>query len=273
MARQRLNVTGTITDPTGQPLTGFNGTVGATLYDAEYSTTSKGRTTANDGEGRQVTFEEQGSRLFAGRDSVVAGRFSLSIAMPDQVSDNFRPAAIALYAVAADGTEATGANRNFYVYGYDDTADLDLTPPVIEYAYLNHQSFADGDAVNPSPMFIARVTDDTGINLSAAGVGRRMSLTLDGKTSLPDVAQYFTPSADGTPGGTVAYPLSDLSDGHHDLTFRVYDTSGNSARATINFAVAKGLEPKFLRCSATPIPRAPKPTSTCATTAPTLPFP
>ncbi len=126
-------------------------------------------------------------------------RFSLSIAMPDQVSDNFRPAAIALYAVAADGTEATGANRNFYVYGYDDTADLDLTPPVIEYAYLNHQSFADGDAVNPSPMFIARVTDDTGINLSAAGVGRRMSLTLDGKTSLPDVAQYFTPSADGTP--------------------------------------------------------------------------
>lgn len=245
MARQRLNVTGTITDPTGQPLTGFNGTVGATLYDAEYSTTSKGRTTANDGEGRQVTFEEQGSRLYAGRDSVVAGRFSLSIAMPDQVSDNFRPAAIALYAVAADGTEATGANRNFYVYGYDDTADLDLTPPVIEYAYLNHQSFADGDAVNPSPMFIARVTDDTGINLSAAGVGRRMSLTLDGKTSLPDVAQYFTPSADGTPGGTVAYPLSDLSDGHHDLTVRVYDTSGNSARATINFAVAQGLEPKF----------------------------
>lgn len=245
MARQRVTIAGRVTDGSGRPLDSFNGIVGATLYDAEYSTTSKGRKTPADGEGKQVTFEETGSRLYAGRDSVASGRFSLSIAMPDQVADNWRPATISLYAVGDDGTEATGTNRNFYVYGYDDSAERDLTPPVIEYAFLNHQSFIDGDAVNPSPMFIARVTDNEGINLSTAGVGRHMSLTVDGTVTYDDVARYFTPVADGSNGGTVAYPLSDLAEGHHELIFRVYDTSGNAARATLAFAVAEGLAPKL----------------------------
>lgn len=245
MARQKLTVTGLLTDHNGKPLNSFNGFVGATLYDAEYSTTSQGRKTVNDGEGRQVTFEEQGTRLFAGRDSVADGRFTLTVSMPEQIADNYRPAALSLFAVAENGTEAVGVNRNFFVYGYDDTAGLDNKPPVIDYAFLNHQSFSDGDAVNPSPVFIARVSDDTGINLSAAGVGRQMSLTLDGTKVLNDVAQYYTPATDGSNGGTVAYQLSDLADGTHELLFRVYDTSGNSARATLSFAVAQGLTPKL----------------------------
>lgn len=244
MARQHVTIKGRITDGAGRPLDDFNGIVGATLYDAEYSTTSKGRKTAADGEGKQVTFEETGPRLYAGRDSVTSGRFSLSIAMPDQVADNWRPAAISLYAVGDDGVEAAGTNRNFYVYGYDDTAERDVISPVIEYAFLNHQSFVDGDAVNPSPMFIAKVSDNEGINLSTAGVGRHMSLTIDGTVTYDDVARYFTPMADGSNGGTVAYPLDNLAEGHHELIFRVYDTSGNSARATIAFAVAEGLAPK-----------------------------
>ncbi len=244
-ARQQLKVSGTVTGPDGSPLDSFNGFVGLNLYDAEYSTTSKGRRTVNDGEGRQVTFEEHGSRLFAGRDSVASGRFSLTVSMPEQVADNYRPAAISLYAVADDGTEATGLNRNFYVYGYDDTAELDTEAPVIEYAYLNHPGFSDGDAVNPSPMFIAKVSDNVGINLSLAGVGRQMMLQLDGTTLYSDLAQYFTPAADGSNGGTLAYPLKDLPEGHHELLFRVYDTSGNSARTSIAMAVANGLAPKL----------------------------
>ncbi|MCM1029716.1 MAG: type IX secretion system sortase PorU [Pseudoflavonifractor sp.] len=245
MARQQFQVTGRITDPSGRTLDSFNGFIGATIYDAEYSTTSTGRKTPNDGEGKQITFEEQGGRLFAGRDTVAAGQFRISVAMPDQVADNFRPAAISLYAVATDSTEATGLNRNFYVYGYDETADMDLTAPVIEYAYLNHQSFKPGEAVNPSPMFIAKVSDNVGINLSTAGVGRQLSLTLDDTTPFTDLTQYYTPATDGTNGGTIAYPLADIPDGHHTLLFRVYDTSGNVARQEIDFAVSQSLAPKL----------------------------
>lgn len=245
MARQQLEITGRITDASGRPIDAFNGFIGATIYDAEYSTTSSGRKTTNDGEGRQITFEEQGGRLYAGRDTVADGRFRLAVAMPDRVADNYRPAAISLYAVASDSTEATGLNRNFYVYGYDETADMDLTAPVIEYAYLNHPGFTPGEAVNPAPMFIAKVSDNVGINLSTAGVGRQMSLTLDGSTPFTDLAQYFTPATDGSAGGTIAYPLSDISNGHHDLLFRVYDTSGNVARQEIDFAVSDKLAPKI----------------------------
>lgn len=243
MARQRLTIEGRILAPDGTPLDDFSGVVGATIHDAEYSTTSQGHKTNADGETRPVTFEEQGDRLFAGRDTIAAGRFTLNVAMPEQVADNYRPAAISLYAVGADGREATGVNRNFYVFGYDESADLDLTPPTIEYAFLNHQSFRDGQAVNPSPMFIAKVSDNEGINLSTAGVGRQMSLTLDGTTPFTDLTQYYTPASDGTNGGTIAYPLSDLADGEHELIFRVYDTSGNVARRAIPFAVAQGLAP------------------------------
>ena len=94
-------------------------------------------------------------------------------------------------------------------------------------------------------MFLAAVSDDIGINLSTAGIGHQMSLKLDESRSYNDVAFYYTPSADGSPSGTIAYPLENLTEGNHTLTFRVWDTSGNSATRTLNFFVEQGAQPKI----------------------------
>lgn len=246
-ARQRVRLTGSVYDPAGNVMDDFNGTLSLSLYDAEYSTTSNGAATGGGKptQGKEVTFEEQGSKLYVGRDSIINGRFDVIVPMPSEVSDNFRPAALNMYAYSKDGREAIGCNRQFYVYGYDDEADPDTQAPVIDYAYLNHESFTQGSVVNESPMFLARVTDDIGINLSTAGIGHQMSLKLDGNRSYNDVAFYYTPSADGTPSGTVAYPLDELTEGNHTLAFRVWDTSGNSATHTINFFVEQGAKPKI----------------------------
>lgn len=243
MARQTLTVEGCVTDGNGKELTDFDGVVTAAIHDAEFSTTSIGRPTTNDGNGERVTFEEQGDKLYAGNDSIRNGRFSLRVAMPSEVADNYRPAALTLYAASTDGREAIGCERRFYVFGFDENAPEDNRPPVIEYLYLNHDNFADGQAVNPSPLLMARVTDDTGINLSSAGIGHRMTVRLDSIRTYADAARYFTPLADGTPGGTLAYPLSDLETGEHTLEFRVWDTGGNSAARTIAFEVRPGLAP------------------------------
>lgn len=245
MARQQVTVTGALYDPQGNLMDDFNGTINLTLYDAEYSTTSLGAATGGGKptQGEAITFEEQGAKLCVTRDSVSGGRFTATLNMPSEIADNFRPAALNMYAVASDGRQATGCNRQLYVYGYDDSADPDNTPPVIEYAYLNHESFTPGATVNEQPMFIAGVSDDIAINLSTAGIGHQMTIRLDDSRTLTDVAFYYTPAADGSPSGTIAYPMQDLDEGVHSLTFRVWDTSGNSATHTIPFFVQQGAAP------------------------------
>lgn len=243
MARQRLTLKGTIRDNQLNPVDDFNGTVALTIYDAETTTTTNG-TRVDGTDGKAINFDEMGSKLFSGRASVQGGRFSIDVAMPAEVADNFRPATVSMYATATDGQEAMGINRDIYVYGYDETAEPDTISPTINSAYLNHASFANGSIVNEQPMFIADVSDDIGINLSMAGIGHQMTLKLDDSRTYTDVALYFTPAADGSPAGTIAYPLSDLAEGNHTLTLRVWDTSGNSASRRIDFFVENGARPQ-----------------------------
>lgn len=241
-ARQRFTIKGHITAHDGSPLDNFNGSLWLTIYDAEESITTLGRGTEKD-PGRQDVFEQQGTRLYAGRDSISGGRFEIKVAMPSEIADNYRPAAINLYAIANDGNEASDTFRDIYVYGYDDTAENDDNPPVIDALYLNHQSFNNGDIVNESPMLFADVSDDIGINLSQAGIGHTLMMKLDGATSYTDISDYFTPAADGSPSGSVAYPIDNLQPGNHTIDFRVWDTAGNHSTASLEFFVQPGLAP------------------------------
>lgn len=243
MARQTVTITGSVTDPSGNRLSDFNGPVSVTLFDAEYSTTSLGAD-ADGTSGEEITFEEQGNKLYTGRAMVQNGEFSLTFAMPSEIADNFRPAAINMYAYTSDGnSDAIGMCRDIYVYGYDENAAPDDKAPVIDFAYLNHESFTQGSIVNEQPMFIAQVSDDTGINMSTAGIGHQMTLKLDDKRTFSDVSLYYTPAIDGSPSGTVAYPMSELTEGNHSLAFRVWDTSGNSTTHILNFFVQHGAKP------------------------------
>ncbi|MDE6326294.1 MAG: type IX secretion system sortase PorU, partial [Duncaniella sp.] len=244
-ALQRPVFRGSIYDTGGRKMTSFNGTVSLTLYDAEYSSTTRGRGTEKD-PGAKVTFEQQGNRLYAGSGIVTGGEFAVTIPMPAEVSDNFRPAALNMYARAESGEEASGMNRDFYVYGFDDTAQPDTVPPTIDRIYINHESFRNGDAVNTTPTLIVSVSDDVGINLSNSGVGHQMAVSVDGKLSYNNVAAYYTPAEDGSAGGTVIFPLGTLSNGHHELTFKVWDTSSNSSAAVIELNVVERQDPKIL---------------------------
>lgn len=240
-ANQDVTVSGRVTDSTGNILSGFQGTVNITLYDAEKSYTTLG--TGGD-TGKKVTFDTHGDRLYEGYFPVKDGRFDVVIPMPSEITNNFRPATMSLYAYPA-GTEgdAAGCESRLYVFGRDESAAPDTIPPVIEAFYLNHSSFVSGSAVNSSPVAIARISDNRAINMSTAGIGHQMILKLDGDRTFSDVTQFFTASTDGSPSGTIAYPLSGLTDGHHTLMLRVWDSQGNSASETIEFEVKDGMPP------------------------------
>lgn len=244
-ARQQAVVEGSLYDTAGNQLNDFDGTLTVQLYDAEYSITTEGRP-SDDTEGEPVTFEQQGDKLYQGSGRVEGGTFKINIPMPSEISDNFRPAMLNMYALSDNGQrEAIGVSRNFYVYGYDDSAAPDDVAPEIEYAYLNHETFQQGGTVNENPMFIASVKDDVGINLSTAGIGHQMTIQVDNRRVFNDVALYYTPASDGTPGGTINYPMQTLEEGNHTLSFRVWDTSGNSASKELSFFVEPGAAPQL----------------------------
>lgn len=246
-ARQRITLSGSVCGTDGALLSDFNGVVIATLYDAEHSVTSHGY-----GDGEQVTFEQKGDMLFTARGPVTNGRFEVSVQMPAELADNYRPATLSLFAMTdANATvplQAAGVSRHVYAFGYDDTAELDQTPPVIHSIVLNGDAFVDGQNVNPNPMLIATLSDNSGLNLSSSGVGHRMSVSIDGRESFFDVSGSFTPDpvpATGAVSGTLNYQLSNLADGPHDIRLRVWDMDGNFSDASLSCNVIADLAPEI----------------------------
>ncbi|MDE6086090.1 MAG: type IX secretion system sortase PorU, partial [Muribaculaceae bacterium] len=177
MAGQEVILEGRILDSAGTLLSDFNGRFEGTLYDAEYSTTSHGY-----GAGENVTFEQRGKRLQVVVDSVKGGKFATRLIVPGEVAQNFRPASLSMYAVDSEGRDAASINRDFYVYGIDENLTPDDAPPSIDAFYLNHSSFASGDKVNDRPVVIAEISDNRSVNLSSAGIGHQMLLTIDGRS-------------------------------------------------------------------------------------------
>ena len=248
-ARQTAVFNGSVTDPAGNLLDDFNGTLMATVFDAEHSTTTNGRGSES-GVGAKFTFDQIGGKLYAGATKIVNGRFALKVTIPAEIADNFRPAAINMYAVPSDSLgsrhkQAIGLSRNFYISGYDEVTAPDSVAPVIETFYVNHPTFTDGALVNTSPMVIATVRDDRALNLSTSGYGHNMRLQLDGKQTYNDVSLHYTPATDGSASGTINYPLENLREGPHTLTLRISDSDGNLTSSTINFSCSADVAPKI----------------------------
>lgn len=241
-ALEQVSISGTVRRPDGSKIDGFNGVVLVEIYDAELSRTTLG----SRDESSQEVFQDYGARIYCGSTEVKDGTFHLIVAMPLEVSQNFRPATMSMYAYSTeDDTEAVGLNRAFYVYGYDESVPDDNMPPTIESLVLNHSSFKSGDTVNASPMLIASIRDDIGINMSNSGIGHQMIAILDSKQTFTDLAYYYTPAADGSASGIINYPFEDLQAGNHTLALRIWDTAGNSAVEEIDFFVQENLAPKI----------------------------
>ncbi|MDE6269870.1 MAG: type IX secretion system sortase PorU [Muribaculaceae bacterium] len=250
-ALQRATVSGHIESPDGTLITDFNGTATLELYDAERSLT-----TAGNNEGSPVTFETQGSKLLSVSAPVIGGRFAARLAMPSDISDNFRPATLNMYATEGRGArEAVGVSRDLYAFGVDESGEPDTEAPVVDQLQLNHTGFASGDVVSThSPMVLASISDNVGVNISDTGIGRQITLTLDSATTYSNLALYYRPHADGTPGGTINYPMPDVAPGLHNLRLRAWDTSGNVAERTIEFFARADVAPQIfdLYCDANP---------------------
>lgn len=241
-ARQTVTFRGHIEDLDGKPIDNIDGELYSTVYDSQESVTTHGYAEGSD-EGKELTYDEWNNKLYQGIDSINGGRFEVTFRIPKETNDNYRPGLISLYAYSDDGIDGNGLTDKFYVYGYDDSGEEDNQAPEITLFALNSEEFKDGDSVNETPYLIARIYDDSGINLSEAGIGHGITLLLDGKTTISGLSSYY--SQDVSKNGYINYQMDELEEGWHTLRLRVWDTDGNMAEKTISFNVVKGLAPQL----------------------------
>lgn len=255
-AREQVEFGGKIVDLKGELATNFDGTVISTLFAPEDSVTTHGY---GDMGGVGYKYAERSNRLAINVDTVQGGRFTVRLIIPSEVhsnDDDYSPSMINLYAYdRRDSLEAKGSNGDFIINGFAEEEVADTIGPSIITMGLNDNSFVDGSDINDSPLLLATVADESGVNFSSSGIGHTMTLTLDGTTTFNDLVSYYTPQfTDHGTLGNISYQLSDLAPGLHSLRLRVWDVYNNVGEKTITFNVVNGLAPEIadVYCAANP---------------------
>ena len=244
-ALSTTTVKGIIADDMGNRITGFNGIVSVTIYDKEQRIT----TLNNDGSetGGYYTYIDRPNLLFSGTEKVEDGNFSITFMLPKDIKYNYGTGRINYYAKDDNSKdEAQGYFENFIVGGDANILIEDTEGPIIEKIYLNHENFVSKGKVNETPYFVATVSDENGINTVGSGIGHDMTLTVDNNPNQSYVLNsYYEAEMNSYKRGTVRYKFSELTEGKHALTFKVWDLLNNSTTVVLDFDVVKGLQPEI----------------------------
>ena len=165
-----VSVKGQISDANGQKVTGFNGEIQVVVYDKAIKVT----TLDNEKEfmvedpvkyeERKFKFTDRNNKLFAGKAVVKDGEFEISFMLPKDIKYNFGTGRINYYANDSEtGDEAQGYFENFVVGGTNPDIVYETEGPEMQL-YLNSVNFVSGDKVNETPVFMAHLRDENGIN-------------------------------------------------------------------------------------------------------------
>ena len=236
-ALSHVTFDGIVTDPQGNLLTNFNGELSATIFDKEIIKT----TLDNNNHGIIMPFDALESKIFRGRASVKNGLFSFDFIAPRDLRIAYGKGKLSFY---ADNNVIDKAGYNFDVTigGINVNAPGDNTGPKIQL-YMNDESFVDGGNTNASPLFLAVLEDENGINTSITAVDHDIVAVLDGDTSNPFILNdYYQTELNDYTKGKVKYPLRNLKSGLHTIELCAWDTYNNSSCATLTFVVVNDSE-------------------------------
>ena len=167
--------------------------------------------------------------------TVQNGSFSSTFFVPKDINYQYGEGKIFVYAQTTDATsDALGSSKPI-VGGANNENLTDNQPPKINL-FLNDETFIDNGETNDSPLFIAKLSDENGINMAAEGLGHEMTLTLDDTTKI-SVNQNFIDEIDNYKNGEIRYNLKNLSEGQHQLKLKIWDNYNNSTESALNFRV------------------------------------
>ena len=246
-AGSKVKVVGHIEDENGNVATNYKGKVYPTIFDNIELVTCLnnpfGESNGNESE-EPFTFYDRIRMLYNSIDSVSAGQFSFTFPIPLDNNYSGENGLISLYASnEQQSIEANGYCDKFLISGTNPALSTDTVGPDITL-YLNSTSFTNGSTVNETPLLMATISDEDGINVTGSGVGHDIVVIIDNDESLTySLNSYFIPAVGDYRKGSISFSIPDLSDGHHTLTLRAYDILNNPAQKIIDFYVNEGAKP------------------------------
>ena len=238
-ALDRIKLKGQVTTQGGQPINNFAGNLAVQLFDKNQEKT----TLVNDGIGDPMTFTTLGETVFRGNASVANGVFEIEFVVPKDIKIAVGEGKASFYATRESNVldDYTGANTTIKIGGVNENAAEDNTPPQIKL-YMNDETFVSGGITNHSPLFLAHLEDENGMN-TASGIGHDMVAILDGDENNPIVMnEFYETEPDNFMKGFINYPFSNLEEGLHTLTFKAWDVYNNLATATLDFVVTSSTD-------------------------------
>ncbi|MDX1461810.1 MAG: type IX secretion system sortase PorU [Marinirhabdus sp.] len=259
-ALSKVTLGGEVTDASGNVLSNFNGILEAKLFDKNVERITLGNDGVRDNEDDldgdgipgnqdllQMKFKTLGEGLFNGQATVTNGRFEIEFVVPRDIQIPVGTARFSMYAennIALQ--DQAGVNEIIKVGGLNENAAADNTGPRINL-FMNDESFVSGGITNDSPILLAKLEDENGIN-TASGIGHDMIAILDGDESNPIVLnEFYQSEVDDFTRGTTTYNLRDLEKGLHTLTLKAWDVYNNSSTADIQFIVTGSDELEITR--------------------------
>ncbi|MBP9583553.1 MAG: type IX secretion system sortase PorU, partial [Ignavibacterium sp.] len=206
---------GVVTDINDQPLTNFNGELNVVVFDKPILKT----TLDNDLQNQKMEFDVLESKLFSGRSKVVNGVFSFDFIAPKDLKIAYGKGKISFYANNTELDKA-GYTNDIFIGGINSDAPIDETGPKVNL-YLNDLNFVNGENVNESPLLIAVIEDESGVNTSITAVDHDIVAIIDGDVSNPIILNdYYETELDDFKKGKVSYQLRDLAPGFHTITLK-----------------------------------------------------
>jgi hypothetical protein len=208
----------------------------ATLYPTVFGKERDVVTLGNDG--NPFSFKIQNNILFKGKSSIVDGDFSFEFVVPKDISFQYGIGKVSYYMVKDNtNTDGFGYSKAFMVGGANLDAPEDLIGPTIEI-YLNEESFVSGSVTNESPILLASIFDESGVNTAGSGIGHDITAVIDGEYDKTIVLNdFYEADLDTYTDGSLKYQLDQLEEGLHTLELKAWDVYNNSSVKSIEFEV------------------------------------
>ncbi|MDV6168243.1 type IX secretion system sortase PorU [Flavobacterium sp. DG1-102-2] len=234
-----VKLAGRVVNEADATITNYTGELEVTIFDKGIAKVTLANDGVTNGSGQLIItpFNVLGETIFRGNASVVNGLFEFGFVVPKDIRIPIANGRVSFYAKRAGVLEDQyGFSNDVKVGGQNVNAEADTTPPKVRL-YMNDESFVSGGITNASPIFLAFLEDEHGIN-TASGIGHDIVGVLDGDENNPYIMNdYYQTETDNYKKGSLRFPFTNLAKGLHTLVFKAWDVYNNLVTAEIQFVV------------------------------------
>jgi len=240
-ALETVTISGYIGDAGGAILSDFNGFVYPTVFDKEQQLFSLANDAADNNSVLPYPFKLTKNVLYNGKATVSNGEFEFTFVIPRDINYVVGEGRVSYYAV--DGSlDGHGFSQAFNIGGSSSDVTLNNEGPIIEL-FLNDETFITGGLTDETPILLAKLRDENGINTVGNGIGHDLKAVIDENTSQAIILnEYYEADEDTFQSGQIRFQLSSLEEGNHTLSLKAWDTHNNSNEESIEFTVASSEE-------------------------------